>query len=93
MIKIYHNPRCGKSREGLALLEAQGVDFELRKYLDEPFSEKELTELIHQLGMKPIELVRTKEQIWKEEFKGKSLDDKAIIKAMLEHPRLIERPI
>jgi arsenate reductase len=80
MITIYHNPKCTKSREGLCELE-------------DPFTKQELQEVIQKLGIKPIELVRTKETIWKEQFKGKELTDKEIIEAMLENPKLIERPI
>lgn len=90
---IYHNPRCSKSRQGVALLEEQHKDFEIVKYLDSIPSKEELTEIIKLLGISPIELVRKNEQIWKDNFKGKELSDDAIVKAMLEHPRLIERPI
>lgn len=93
MITIYHNPRCTKSREGLCELEDLKQDFIIRKYLDEPFSKQELEEVIQKLGIKPIELVRTKETIWKEQFKEKDLTDDKIIEAMLENPKLIERPI
>ncbi|WP_369047808.1 arsenate reductase (glutaredoxin) [Tenacibaculum sp. UWU-22] len=93
MIKIYHNPRCSKSRQGLAILEQSGKEFEVVKYLDNTLSEKELTEIIALLHIKPIELVRKNEQIWKDNFKGKNLSDTDIIKAMAENPKLIERPI
>jgi arsenate reductase len=93
MIKIYHNPRCRKSREGLAILETHKVDFEIVPYLDQPPSEKELKEIIKKLGISPIDLVRTKEAIWKENFKGKEMSDTEIIAAMVQFPKLIERPI
>lgn len=93
MITIYHNPRCSKSREGLQFLEDNQLDFQTVKYLDEPLTEKELKELIKKLGIKPIELVRTKEEIWKNNYKDKDLSDKQIIDAMIENPKLIERPI
>jgi arsenate reductase len=93
MIIIYHNPRCTKSREGLCEIESLNQPFEIRKYLEEPFSESELKEVIQKLQIKPIELVRTKETIWVENYKGKELDDEAIINAMLQNPKLIERPI
>jgi arsenate reductase len=92
-MKIYHNPRCSKSRQGLAILEESNNPFEVIKYLDKPFAQKELTELIKLLGIKPIELVRKNEVIWKENYKGKALSDKEIILAMVENPKLIERPI
>ena len=93
MITIYHNPRCTKSREGLCEIENLNQPFEIRKYLDEPFTEKELKEVIKKLNIKPLELVRTKESIWIENYKGKDLTDNQIINALLENPKLIERPI
>lgn len=93
MITIYHNPRCTKSREGLCEIESLNQPFEIRKYFDEPFSESELKEVIQKLKIKPIDLIRTKESIWTEKYKGKELNDEEIIKAMLENPKLIERPI
>jgi len=93
MITIYHNPRCTKSREGLCELENLNSTFTIRKYLDEPFTKEELKDVIQKLKIKPIELVRTKETIWKEEYKDKNLSDEEIINAMLQHPKLIERPI
>jgi len=96
-IIVWHNPRCKKSREGLALAERlakeKGLEIEIRKYLDNPPSVSELRNLIKMLGIKPIELVRTKEKIWKENFKGKHLTDDEIIKAMARYPKLIERPV
>jgi arsenate reductase len=93
MIKIYHNPRCTKSRQGLAILENSGKEYEVVKYLDTIPSEKELTEIIQLLKIAPIDLVRKNEKIWKENYKGKVLSDKEIILAMLQNPKLIERPI
>ncbi|QTE23590.1 arsenate reductase (glutaredoxin) [Polaribacter cellanae] len=93
MIKIYHNPRCSKSRQGLEILEKSGNLFEIIKYLDVVPSEEELTEIIELLDISPIELVRKNEKIWKENYKGKELSNPEIIKAMVENPKLIERPI
>lgn len=93
MIKIYHNPRCSKSRQGVALLENSNKEFEIVKYLETVPSEVALTKIINQLGITPIQLVRKTEKVWKEEFKGKELSDAEIIKAMVNHPKLIERPI
>jgi len=92
-MKIYHNPRCSKSRQGLAILEDSKNPFEVIKYLDKPFAKEELAELIKLLGIKPIDLVRKNEAIWKENYKGKTLTDNEIIEAMVNHPKLIERPI
>lgn len=93
MIKIYHNPRCGKSREGLQILENSGKDFEVVKYLEDVPSFEELKSIIEKLKIKPIDLVRQKEKIWAENFKSKVLSDDEIIKAMISNPILIERPI
>ncbi|CAL2064699.1 arsenate reductase (glutaredoxin) [Tenacibaculum sp. 190524A05c] len=93
MIKIYHNPRCSKSRQGLAILEESGKDFTVVKYLDDQLTKEELTEIIQLLAISPMELVRKNEKIWKENYKGKDLSDSEIITAMIENPKLIERPI
>lgn len=93
MITIYHNPRCGKSREGLKLVEASGTEFEIVKYLNDVPSESELKAILKKLGMQPIELIRTKEAIWKENFKGKEFTDDELVTIMVENPKLIERPI
>ncbi len=92
-IKIYHNPRCSKSRNGVKVLESAKVDFEIVKYLEEIPSKKELKEIIKMLGISPIQLIRKGEKIWKENYKGKELSDDEIITAMIENPKLIERPI
>ncbi|VXB99989.1 Arsenate reductase (Glutaredoxin) [Flavobacterium sp. 9AF] len=93
MITIYHNPRCTKSREGLCEIETLNEPFQIRKYLEEPFTKEELISVINKLGITPLELVRTKENIWIENYKGKNLTDNEIIDALLLHPKLIERPI
>jgi arsenate reductase len=93
MIKIYHNPRCSKSRQGLAILENAKVQFEIIKYLDTPPTYIELEDMLKKMNKKPIEIVRIKEAIWKENFKGKELSEKQIIEAMVQFPKLIERPI
>ena len=93
MIKIYHNPRCRKSREGLQILEESGKDFEIVKYLENKPTKEELSDIIELLGIKPIDLVRKNESIWKENYKNKQLSDNEIIKIIIENPKLIERPI
>lgn len=93
MIKIYHNPRCSKSRLGVALLKESKQEFEIVKYLDTIPTEAELSAIVKLLNIKPIELVRKTEKIWTAYYKGKELSDSEIIKAMIEHPKLIERPI
>lgn len=93
MIKIYHNNRCSKSRCGLEILEKSKKKFEVVKYLDDVPSANELKGIIKLLNIKPIDLVRKNEAIWKENFKNKDLNDAEIITAMIENPKLIERPI
>lgn len=93
MITIYHNNRCSKSRQGLAILEESGKPFEIKKYLEDIPLEQELKNIISKLGIKPIELVRKNETIWKENYKGIELTDTQIVNAMLDNPKLIERPI
>ena len=93
MITIYHNPKCSKSREGVCLLEEKGIEFETFKYLDEKITKRELTSIIKKLKIRPIELVRTKEQLWKDNFAGKELTDDEVINILLKHHVLIERPI
>ncbi|PWL39063.1 arsenate reductase (glutaredoxin) [Flagellimonas aquimarina] len=93
MIKIYHNPRCRKSREGLDLLQKSGKDFETVLYLENVLSHDELKTILKQLGISAMELVRKNEAVWKEKYKGKTLSENEIIAAMVENPKLIERPI
>lgn len=93
MITIYHNPRCSKSRQGLQLLEDSGKPFETVKYLEDTLSAKTLEDLIKILGITPMDLVRKNEATWKENYKGKCLTDTEIINALVENPKLIERPI
>jgi arsenate reductase len=93
MIQIHHNQRCGKSRNCLLLLEESNTEFEIINYLVTPPTAAELTSLLQKLNLTPIELVRQKEKIWIENFKGKTLTPNEIIQAMVENPILIERPI
>lgn len=93
MIQIYHNPQCSKSREGLQILEESGVAFQTILYLKEGISLEELNSIISKLNIKPIELVRKNEAIWKENFSSKTMTDQEILQAMVDNPRLIERPI
>jgi len=93
MLKIYHNQRCRKSREGLEILEKSGKDFEVIKYLEEVPTKDELRAIISFLGISPENLVRKNEAIWKENYRGKLLSDEEILDAMILNPKLIERPI
>lgn len=93
MIQIYHNPRCGKSRNCMLFLEESNNEFEVINYLKTPPTASELVALLKKLKFKPIDLVRQKETIWIENYKDKKLTDAEIIQAMAENPILIERPI
>ncbi len=93
MITIYHNPRCRKSRETLALIQESGVAFEIVEYLKTPLNPEQFRALLHKLQMQPDELLRKGESIWKEKYKGRALGEDEILRAMAEHPKLMERPI
>jgi arsenate reductase len=95
MITVYHNPRCRKSREALAHLDEKGAQYNVRLYMndEESMTAAELEEVLDALDMDALELVRTNESLWKEEYKHLELDEEEIILAMIEHPRLMERPI
>ncbi len=92
-MKIYHNPRCSKSRAGLKFIQDAGKEVEIIEYLKNPPTKKELKEILKMLGMKPLELIRKNESIFKEQFKGKTFTDDQWIEIMVENPKLIERPI
>jgi len=92
-MKIYHNPRCGKSRQTLALLEEKGNSPEVIRYLDTPPSKIELKEILQKLNISAEDLVRKKEKLFKDHFKGKEFDEDAWLNLLVENPKLIERPI
>ena len=92
-MKIYHNPRCSKSRQTLALLQENGVEPDVILYLDNIMTAGELRNLLVKLGLSPMQLVRKGEAVWKEKYKDKELSDDQIIEAMIANPKLIERPI
>jgi arsenate reductase len=92
-VTIYHNPRCGKSRAALALLEERGVEPRIVEYLKTPPSAAELAAIVEKLGLTPEQLIRKGEEVYKARYAGKSLTPSEWIKAMVQHPILIERPI
>ena len=92
-LTIMHNPRCSKSREALKILEENGVNAEIVKYLETPPTKEEIKELLKMLGINARDLMRTKEEIYKELNLKDVEDEEKLIEAMAEHPRLIERPI
>ncbi|MCG8318664.1 MAG: arsenate reductase (glutaredoxin) [Cytophagales bacterium] len=93
MLKIYHNPRCRKSRETLQLIKDQGEAVEVVEYLNEVPSVETLRTVLEKLGLKPLDIVRKGEAIFKDHFKGKNFDDEGWLKILYENPKLIERPI
>ena len=92
-ITIWHNPRCSKSRNAANLLEERGIEAEVVKYLDTPPSKEEIKEVLKMLGISARELMRTKEEIYKELDLKNIEDEEKLIEAMAEYPKLIERPI
>ncbi|MDQ7089280.1 MAG: arsenate reductase (glutaredoxin) [Methylococcales bacterium] len=93
-ISIIHNPRCSKSRQTLQLLRDQGIEPEIIEYLKNPLSAKQLTEILQKLALEPRELMRKKEDIYKElGLNNESLSSEQLINSMVCHPKLIERPI
>ncbi|MFA6902164.1 MAG: arsenate reductase (glutaredoxin) [Gallionellaceae bacterium] len=92
-IRIYYNPRCSKCRETVALASERGYTTELVEYLVTPPGKEELRSLLSKLGMKPLELIRKGEEVFKQNYAGRTLSDEEWLDAMLTHPVLIERPI
>jgi arsenate reductase len=92
-ITIWHNPRCSKSRNAVALLEEKGIEAEVVKYLDTPPSKEALVKMLKMLGLSARELMRTKEDIYKELGLKDVDDEEKLIDAMVNNPKLIERPI
>ncbi|WP_075603349.1 arsenate reductase (glutaredoxin) [Saccharicrinis aurantiacus] len=93
MITILHNPRCSKSRLGLQYLEEKGITPMVVKYLDVQLNAEEINQLLKKLNMEPKDLMRTGEDFYKKEIKGKDLTNEELVHAMAENPKLIERPI
>jgi len=92
-MKIYHNPRCSKSREALKIIESKNINFEIVQYLKKPISKSELRNILKLLNIPPIELIRKNESVYKNFFKGKDLSNDQWLDVLCENPILIERPI
>lgn len=92
-VRIYHNPRCTKSREALAILKKKKADIEIVEYLKNPPSEKELKSILKKLDMKAEDLIRKKEPLFYEKFSKKKYSDAQWLKILIENPILIERPV
>jgi arsenate reductase (glutaredoxin) len=93
MITIYHNPRCSKSRQTLELLNSRGIQADIRLYLEQHLNAVELLDLLAMLNMSAEQLVRKSELYFKDNLRGKTLTHDQLIKAMIDNPKLIERPI
>lgn len=93
MTTLYHNPRCSKSREALQILQQANEPVEVVLYLKDTLSEGALKKIIQQLGVSAIKLIRKNEPVWKQNYKGKSLSEDELITAMVNNPKLMERPI
>lgn len=93
MLTIYHNPRCSKSRATLELLQASGAALRIVHYLEAPPEVAELKAIVDKLGIRPGELVRRGETLFRERYAGRELDDAGWLEAMAANPILIERPI
>ncbi|NQY10110.1 MAG: arsenate reductase (glutaredoxin) [Flavobacteriales bacterium] len=92
-MEIYHNNRCRKSRETLQLINDANVEVEIIEYLKTPLTEKDLEMILMKLDMKPEQIVRKGEKVFKEKLKGLSFTDEEWLKILVENPVLIERPI
>lgn len=92
-MKIYHNPRCRKSRETLQILQEAGQEPDIVEYLKTPPTAPELRDLVEKLGVAPSQLIRKQEKIYKDNFKGKTLSEEEWLAAMTQYPKLMERPI
>ncbi|MNR32027.1 Arsenate reductase [compost metagenome] len=93
MIQIYHNPRCGKSRTCLAFMDQKNQEYEIIPYLTDTPTFEDLKSLLSKLDLEPLQLIRTKEKIWIDNYKGKIVTNDEIIQSMVDNPILIERPI
>ena len=93
MITIYHNPRCRKSREGLAIVQGSGQPVTVIEYLKEPPTAAQLKEILKYLGLSATDIIRKNEKLYKEEYKNKELTESQWLKVLADNPILIERPI
>ncbi|MBN1340499.1 MAG: arsenate reductase family protein [Bacteroidales bacterium] len=93
MVKIYHNPRCRKSRAGLEYLKSRTKDIEVVDYIGNPLSEKELQKLFAKLNLRPEEMLRTQEELYRKQFRGKKFTDEEWLKIIAGHPKLLKRPV
>ncbi|HNY01179.1 MAG TPA: ArsC/Spx/MgsR family protein [Bacteroidales bacterium] len=93
MLKIYHNPSCKKSRAGLQYLRDSGREFTIVEYLKKPLSSGELEKLLVKLNLKPLQVIRTQEEYFRQHLKGKNFEDHELVSIITGQPRLLQRPI
>jgi len=93
MFTIYHNTRCRKSRAGLKYLQDHNQDFRVVEYLKQPLSDVQIRELLAKLGKEPQDILRTQEELYKKELKGKNFSDDEWISIIVANPKLMQRPI
>jgi arsenate reductase len=93
MIKIYHNPSCKKSRAGLQHLKESGHAFTVVEYLKNPLTEKEVEILLVKLNLSPSAIIRTQEEYYKKNLKGKKFEDHELVSMIVQHPKLMKRPV
>lgn len=93
MIKVYHNPRCAKSREAIQWLQEKNYEFQEYRYMDEGLRPDEMEELLEKLDMDAQDLIRKNEKVWKENYSKLDLSEEELIMVMVEEPRLMQRPI
>lgn len=93
MLEIYHNPHCSKSRAGLKFLDDNSIDYQIINYIKQGISEQEIKELARKINVPVFELVRTHEELFKKELKGKKLNENEWAKIIAENPCLLHRPI
>lgn len=93
MLKIYHNPRCKHSRAGLEHLKSKTSDFEVREYLKDPITKDEIKEILLKSNLNAHEIVRTQEEYYKKNLKGRNFNSDEWVKILVDNPKLIKRPI
>jgi arsenate reductase (glutaredoxin) len=93
MLRIYHNPSCKKSRAGLQHLKESGKPFMVVEYIKNPMTEKELEKLLVKLNLRPADLLRTQEDYYKQNVKGKKFEDHELVRIMIQNPKLMKRPV
>jgi arsenate reductase (glutaredoxin) len=92
-MKFYHNPRCRKSREGLMYIQEKGIEVEVIDYLKDPLSLHDLKEIVMKLGLKPVDIIRTQEEYYRKNLKGRNFTDEEWLRIIVENPKLLQRPI